>query len=79
MVTYCEIIINRGVLIFVDFMVHLNHENKNPMKYNFLTDCCLECFKPRIQDLMYFVDTTKIGANEYKYFDSETDGHLIQV
>ena len=24
---YCEIIINRRVLIFVDFVVHLNHEN----------------------------------------------------
>jgi hypothetical protein len=24
---YCEIIINRGVLIFVDFVVHLNYEN----------------------------------------------------
>jgi hypothetical protein len=23
---YCEIIINRGVVIFADFMVHLNHE-----------------------------------------------------
>jgi len=35
---YCEIIINRGVLIFVNFLVHLNHENKNPMKYNFPID-----------------------------------------
>jgi hypothetical protein len=25
---YCEIFINRGVLIFADFVVHLNHENK---------------------------------------------------
>jgi hypothetical protein len=41
MITYCEIIINRGVLIFTDFMVLLNHENKNPTKYNFLIDCCL--------------------------------------
>jgi len=24
---YCEIIINRGLLIFVDFVVHLNNEN----------------------------------------------------
>jgi len=24
---YCEIISNRGVQMFVDFMVHLNHEN----------------------------------------------------
>ena len=26
-------IINRGTLIFVDFVVHLKHEN--PLKYNF--------------------------------------------
>jgi hypothetical protein len=31
---YCEIIINHGVLIFSDFEVHLQHENKNPAKYN---------------------------------------------
>jgi hypothetical protein len=24
---YCEILINRGVLIFVDFVVHLNYTN----------------------------------------------------
>jgi len=36
--SYCEIIINRGVLIFADFVVHLNHENKNQAKYNFTTD-----------------------------------------
>ena len=38
--TYCEIIINRGVLIFADFMVHFNHENKSSTKYNFSVDCC---------------------------------------
>ena len=27
-IIYCEIIINRGVLIFVDFLVHLNHKNQ---------------------------------------------------
>lgn len=37
---YCEFIVNRGVLIFADFVVHLNHEIKNPAKYNFLNDCC---------------------------------------
>ena len=30
-IAYCEIIINRGVLIFADFVVHLNHEFKNPL------------------------------------------------
>ena len=31
---YCDsdIIINRGALIFVDFVVHLKHENKNQKK-----------------------------------------------
>jgi hypothetical protein len=29
----CEININRGVLIFADFVVHLNEEIKNPTKY----------------------------------------------
>jgi hypothetical protein len=38
---YCEIIINRGILIFADFVVHLNQENKNRAKYNFPVDCCL--------------------------------------
>ena len=38
---YCKIIIKCGVLIFTNFVVHLNHENKNPMKYNFYIDCCL--------------------------------------
>jgi hypothetical protein len=38
---YCEVIINHGVLIFADFVVDLNHENKNPTKYYFPIDCCL--------------------------------------
>ena len=29
------LLINHGNLIFADFVVHLNHENKNPTKYNF--------------------------------------------
>ena len=31
-------IFNRGVLIFADFVVHINHENKNLTKYNFPID-----------------------------------------
>jgi hypothetical protein len=46
---YCKIIINRGVLIFTNYVVHLNHENENPTKYNFPIDCFLECLKPQIQ------------------------------
>jgi len=37
-ITYCENIIIRGLLIFVAFMVHLNHENYNPTKYKFSFD-----------------------------------------
>ena len=51
---YCEIIINCGVLIFVDFVVLLNHKIQNPMKYNFPIDCCLQCLKPRIQGINAF-------------------------
>ena len=51
-VCYYEIRINRGILIFVDFVVNLNHENKNPTKYNFSIDCCLKYFKPWIQEPM---------------------------
>ena len=46
---YCEIIINCGVLIFIDFVVH---KNKNPTKYNFSIDCCLQCLNTRIQEPM---------------------------
>jgi len=37
----CEVIFNYGVLIFADFVVHSNHENKNQTKYNFPIDRCL--------------------------------------
>ena len=49
---YCEIIINREVLIFVYFVVNLNHKKQNPTKYNFPIDCCLQHLKPRIQESM---------------------------
>jgi hypothetical protein len=49
-VKYFEIIINRGVLFFADFVIHLNHENKNPTKCNCTIDCFLKCLKPRIQE-----------------------------
>ena len=43
-ILFCEIIIIRGVLIFVDFVdfvVHLNLKNQDPKKFNFPIDCCL--------------------------------------
>ena len=39
--TYCETVINCGVLIFANFEVHLNHENKNLTKYKLPIYCCL--------------------------------------
>jgi hypothetical protein len=56
----------RTKTITVDFVVHLNHENKNPMKYNFLIDCCLVfgTTNLRTDGSMDFVETTKIGVNE---------------
>jgi len=37
-VCYYEIRINRGILISADFVVNLNHENKNPTKNKFSID-----------------------------------------
>ena len=45
-ILFCEIIIIRGVLIFVDFVdfvVHVNLKNQDPKKLNFPIDCCLYC------------------------------------
>ena len=52
-ILFCEIIINLGVLIFVDFVdfvVHAKLKNQYPTKYNFPIDCRLLCLKPRIQE-----------------------------
>jgi hypothetical protein len=60
---YCEIIINCGVLIFADFVVHLNHENQN----NFPIGCCLysvvlKTTNSRSHGSMHFLETMKIGT-----------------
>ena len=44
-ILFCEIIINRGVLIFVDFVVHVKLKNQNPTKYIFPIECCLLCLE----------------------------------
>jgi hypothetical protein len=44
---YCEIINNHGVLIFADFLVHFNHENKI-----FPLIGKMQCLKPQIQEPM---------------------------
>ena len=52
-ILFCEIIINPGVLIFVDFVdfvVHAKLKNSNPTKYNFPIDCFLYRLKPGIQE-----------------------------
>jgi hypothetical protein len=64
---YCEIIINCGVLIFADFVIHSNNENENPTIYNFsLIVACkmFETMNSRTHGSMHFVKTTKIGADE---------------
>ena len=48
-ILFCEFIINREVLIFVDFVdfeVHVKRKHYNPMKYNFPIDWCLLCPQP---------------------------------
>ena len=57
-IKYCELIINRGALIFVDFVVRLNHENENPSNTIFLLSVWTT--NSRIQGSMQFVETTKI-------------------
>jgi hypothetical protein len=52
----------------MDFLVHLNHDNKNPTKYNSPIDCLLtvmfETTISRTHGSMQFVETMKIGATE---------------
>ena len=48
-ILFCEIIINLGVLIFVDFVVHAKLKKLNPAKCNFPIDCFLYRLKPGIQ------------------------------
>ena len=52
-ILFCEFIINREVLMFVDFVdsvVHVKRKNYNPAKYNFPIDWCLLFPQPRIQE-----------------------------
>ena len=55
-ILFCEFIINREVLIFVDFVdfvVHVKRKKYNPTKYNFPIDWCLLCPQPRIHEPKY--------------------------
>ena len=49
-------------------MVHLNHENQNPTKYNFPIDSSCLVFESTNSRThagsMHFVETTKIDASE---------------
>jgi acetyltransferase-like isoleucine patch superfamily enzyme len=58
---YCEIIINRGVLIFADFVVHLNNEIQFS---HWLLPVLFEITNSRTHEPIHFAETTKIGANE---------------
>ena len=62
---YCEIIVNCGVLIFVDFVVHLNHEKSNEIQFShLLLSVVFETTNSRTHGSMHFVEITKIGVNE---------------
>ena len=65
-IKYCELIINRGALIFVDFVVRLNHENENPSNTIFLLSVWTT--NSRIQGSMQFVETTKICATNKRTY-----------
>jgi hypothetical protein len=60
---YCQIFINCGVLIFTDFMVHLNDENKNPTKYNVPIDSCMYHLKRNLWHVMQHLPSKYL----YKY------------
>ena len=53
---YCEIIINCGVLIFADFVVHLQR-NKNSTKFNLLP-VMFKTMNSRTHGSMHFVETS---------------------
>jgi hypothetical protein len=64
---YCAVIINLGIPIFADFVVNLDHENKNPTKYNsphWLFCVVFEATHSISHGSMHFVETTTIGTNE---------------
>jgi hypothetical protein len=63
---YSERITIQDVLIFVYIIVHWNHENRNPAKYNFSFTLLLQVFETTnaAYGSMYFVETTKFGAHE---------------
>jgi hypothetical protein len=67
-ILFCEIIINRGVLIFVDFVVHVK---SNEIQFSHrLLPIVLETTNSRTQESLYFVEITNTGVNEQKYFHS---------
>ena len=69
-ILFCEIIINRGVLIFVDFVVHVKLNNQNPTKFNLPIDLpiLLETMNSKTQGSLHFLEITNTGANEHRYF-----------
>ena len=57
---HCEIIINRRVLIFTDFVVNLNHQNKSNeiLISHWLLPVMCETTNSRTHGSMHFVETT---------------------
>ena len=70
---YCESIIIREVLIFVELVVGLKSRNLKSTKYN--AYICLfrsrvDTRNSRTHKAMHFEETTKIGCHELKYIHS---------
>ena len=67
-ILFYEIVINRGVFIFVDFVVYVK---SNEIQFSHrLLPIVHETTNSRPQESLYFVESTNTGANEQKYFHS---------
>ena len=59
-------ILNRGALIFVDFVVHLNHEKSTEIHFaHCMLRVVLETMNIGTQVSIHVVETKKMNANEY--------------
>jgi virulence-associated protein VapD len=78
-------IINGGLLIFADFFVHLNHEEKYNEIQNahWLLSAMFETTNSRIRGSIYFIETTNSKTQESMYFiettNSKTQGSMYFI
>jgi hypothetical protein len=64
---YCEIIINRGIVILAHVMVHLNHKKikSNEVQFShWLLPVVFETTNSRTYGSMHFIETREIVAND---------------